>query len=93
MGKGLSKKPNQVVLDEAQIERITGRLGSADQNAFSQIQSTLAAHLGSPEAARLWLITKAPEFGKSPLDVIADGRAKLVLAVLESRWGPNPTYA
>jgi len=79
--------------DEASIDQVAIGLGSEDRTALQHIRSALEAHLGSPEAAQLWLVTTAPEFGTSPLTAIAQGKAKLVLSVLESRWGPSPTYA
>jgi hypothetical protein len=79
--------------DEASIDQVAVGLGPEDRTALQHIRSALEAHLGSPQAARLWLITAAPEFGTSPLTAITQGKAKLVLSVLESRWGPSPTYA
>jgi hypothetical protein len=79
--------------DEAAIEQVVAKLGPADRATVHRILSGLAEHLGSPEAARLWLVTPAPEFGMTPLTAIAQGKAQLVWAVLESRWGPNPAYA
>jgi hypothetical protein len=81
------------ISDEARIEQVAASLGTADQTAVRDILSMLEKHLGSAEAARLWLVTRSPEFGTPPLTAIAEGKAKLVLAVLESHWGPNPTYA
>jgi hypothetical protein len=79
--------------DDALLREVLARLGAADQDAVRRVLSLLAEHLGSPEAAQLWLVTLAPEFGTTPLEAMAAGKAKLVLAVLESRWGPNPAYA
>ena len=79
--------------DEAAIEQVVAKLGPADRAAVHRILSGLAEHLGSPEAARLWLVTLAPEIGSAPLTAIAQGKAQLVRAVLESRWGPDPAYA
>ncbi len=78
---------------EAAVEPIVAHLGPADRAAVRQILSELAEHLGSPAAARLWLVTPAPEFGTAPLTALAEGKAPVVRAVLESRWGPSPTYA
>ncbi len=79
--------------DEAHVEQVVAGLEPADQSTVRAMLAALAAHLGSPEAARLWLITRAPEFGTTPLAAIGEGKAKLVRAVLESRWGRRPTYA
>jgi hypothetical protein len=76
--------------DVAAFEQVAAKLGPADWAAVHRILSGLAEHLGSPEAARLWLATLAPEFGTTPLTALAEGKAQLVWAVLESRWGPNP---
>jgi hypothetical protein len=72
---------------------VVASLTPADQATVQRILSTLAEHLGSSEAADLWLVTKSPEFGTTPLEAIAGGKAGLVLAVLEARWGPSPVYA
>lgn len=79
-------------LQAAAIEQIVAQLGPADRATVQQILSGLAEHLGSPEAARLWLVTLAPEFGTAPLTAIAEGKAQVVRSVLESRWGPSPAY-
>lgn len=79
--------------DEAAVDRVRAKLLPGDRAIAAQLIEMLTRRLGSPEAAWLWLVTVAPEFGKAPLDVIAAGNAALVLADLESRWGPNPTYA
>ena len=79
--------------DETQIEEAVGALPSRDQEAFRRVCELLAQHLGSSEAARLWLATPSPGFLATPLDAIRKGQAKLVLATLESMWGPSPTYA
>jgi hypothetical protein len=79
--------------DEAALKNVSDGLGAADQKTFRRIAFLVAEHLGSPEAARLWLVTPSPEFGTTPLAAIEAGRASLVLAALESRWGPSPDYA
>jgi hypothetical protein len=81
------------VPDEQAIEQVEVRLPEADRDTFRRILRELAAHFGSREAARLWLVVKAPEFGTTPLKAIEGGKAALVLARLESLWGPSPTYA
>ena len=79
--------------DDGAIEQVVAQFGPADRATVQQILAGLAEHLGSPEAARLWLVTPAPEFGAPLLTAIAEGKAQIVRAVLESRWGPNPAYA
>ena len=79
--------------DEASVTQAFAGLSAADQQIVRGIVARVAEHLGSPEAARLWLVTPAPECGTAPLAAVAAGRADLVLAVLESRWGPSPDYA
>jgi hypothetical protein len=79
--------------DESFLKAIAEHLNSSDQEALRRIVSELTEHLGSPEAARLWLVTRAPEFGTTPEKAIRSGKARVVLAVLESQWGPNATYA
>jgi antitoxin Xre/MbcA/ParS-like protein len=81
------------VPDEAAIRQALADLGPAGQGSGCRILAVLAEHLGSPEAARLWMVTPSPELGATPLAAISAGKADLVLALLESRWGPNPTYA
>ena len=62
------------------------------QAAIRRIVALLVRHLGSAEAAHLWLATKSPEIGSAPLAAIAEGKGRVVLALLESRWGPGPVY-
>jgi hypothetical protein len=87
--------PEQVagVPDEGQIGQALGRLEPADRRAWQRLRKLLAQHLGSAAAARLWLVTPSPGFEATPLDEVRKGRAKLLLAMLESQWGPSPTYA
>ena len=66
---------------------MANRLEPSDQRHFRHILAALTEHLGSVEAARLWLVTWAPGFGTTPLTAIIEGKAALVLAVLEARWG------
>jgi hypothetical protein len=93
-GKPPKAPPTRTAIpDEASIKSVSDGLRVAGQQLLRRIVSLVAAHLGSPEAARLWLVTPAPEFGTSPLSAIEAGRANLVLAVLESLWGPSPNDA
>jgi hypothetical protein len=78
---------------EAQIEETAGSLSRSDRDAFHKTRRMLAEHLTSHAAARLWLVTPSPGFVTTPLDAVRNGQAKLVLAMLESQWGPSPTYA
>ena len=88
-----TKSGDPTVPEESMITEATADLAPADRILVGRILSGLTAHLGSPAAARLWLVTQSPEFGTTPLTAIVDGKAKLVLALLESRWGPSPIYA
>jgi hypothetical protein len=81
------------VPDEDQISEAIGRLAPADRKAWRQLRKLLAQHLGSAAAARLWLVTPSPGFETTPLDEVRKGRAKLLLAMLESQWSPSPIYA
>ncbi len=80
------------VPDHGQIGKLIGRLEAADREAWNRIRELLALHLGSAAAARLWLVTPSPGFATTPLDEIRNGRAKLLLTMLESQWGLSPTY-
>jgi hypothetical protein len=79
--------------DEAAIQKLLATLAPAQRSAVNCILQGLEEHLGSSEAARIWLVIKSPEFGTTPLEAIRNGKEKIVQAVLEARWGPNPTYA
>jgi hypothetical protein len=79
--------------DDAQIAETAGLLSLPDQNAFRRVRELLAEHLGSSAAARLWLVTPSPGFVTTPLDAVRQGQATLVLAMLETQWGPSPTHA
>jgi len=87
------KKGGPAIPQQVEIDQAIAHLNHADRVAVHRILSGLEQHLGSPEAARLWLVTTTPAFTKPPLAVIADGNEKEILAVLESRWGPSPSYA
>jgi hypothetical protein len=77
---------------EAELATNTAALVGPSAAAFQKIVKELADHLGSPEAARLWLVTPGPQFETTPLDAITGGEAESVLAFLESQWGPAPAY-
>lgn len=77
----------------AEIDSVSAALDDSSRVAFQELQALLTQHLGSVEAARLWLATPASEYGKPPLSVVKEGKAALVLAILKNRWGPSPAYA
>jgi hypothetical protein len=79
--------------DEAAIQKLLVTLAPEERSAVNCILQGLEERLGSSEAARIWLVIKSPEFGTTPLEAIRNGKGKVVQAVLEARWGPNPTYA
>ncbi len=81
------------VPDEAAIQGILTNLEAAERNAAVALLQSLEEHLGSPEAARVWLAASSPELGTSPLEAIRGGKARVVQALVEGRWGPNPAYA
>ena len=76
-----------------EVQQVAATLDPSDRDAFHRILALLETHLGSPEAARLWLVTPSPEFEATPLTAVIQARAKFVLALLESRWGPGPAHA
>jgi hypothetical protein len=78
---------------QTEIEMKTAMLSGPAAAAFNQIMTGLRDHLGSPEAARLWLITPSAQFETTPLDAILAGEAESVLAFLEAHWGLGPVYA
>jgi hypothetical protein len=86
-------EPVAGIPDEAQILEAAGDLSTADRSAFARTRRLLAQHLGSPAAARLWLITPSPGFVSTPLDAVSKGKAKAVLAMVKAQLGPSPTYA
>lgn len=88
-GSGLAEN----VPDAAAIRTLLDDLTAEDQGACNKILQGLKKHLGSVEAVHIWLATRSPEFAITPLEAIRGGKAKLVLAVLEGRWGDNPAYA
>jgi hypothetical protein len=78
---------------EADIQQKLTHLSEEDTLRVKVIYEALARSLGSYPAARLWLTTTGCGWEGSPLDAIVDGKADLVLEVLEAQWGPNPPYA
>ena len=70
--------------DDAQIDEATCALSPADQRVFARVRELLMKQLGSAAASRLWLVTACAAFRTTPLAAVAAGRAKHVLAVLES---------
>ena len=79
--------------DDAQIDEAVAGLDAEDRRCFQQVRSLLAEHLGSHAAARLWLVSQDTGFETTALDAIRKGQVKVVLATLESQWGPRPIYA
>ncbi len=79
--------------DEARIREVTADLNPADREAFGRVRRSLAEHLGSDAAARVWLVTPGTGFETTALDAICKGQVGLVLATLEAQWGPSPIYA
>ncbi len=77
----------------SEIQEAVGQLDSGNQKACRRLLKLLANHLGSHAAARLWLATPVPGFVTTPLDEVRKGRAQALLEMLESQWGPSPTYA
>ena len=88
-----SSRLTEPIPDETAIQKLLSNLDSADRVVAVSILEVLEEHFGSSDAARVWLATKSPEFGTTPLEAIRGGKARLVQAVLDARWGPNPTYA
>jgi Protein of unknown function (DUF2384) len=88
-----SSRLAEPIPDEATIRKLLSSLDAPERSAVSRILKGLEEQFGSAEAARIWLATKSPEFGETPLATIRSGKAKLLQAVLEARRGPNPTYA
>jgi hypothetical protein len=88
-----SSRLAEPIPDEAAIQELLASLDAVDQSAVNSILDALEEHFGSSEAARIWMATISPEFGVTPLEAIRRGQARLVKAVLEGRWGPNPVYA
>ena len=83
----------EAIPDAGAIQKLLASLGPADQDAVNRILQGLEQHLGSSQAARVWLAVNSPEFGTTPLEAIRSGKAVLLLSVLEARWGQNPAYA
>jgi hypothetical protein len=59
------------------------------QKELDQIVNMLAKHLGSIEAALLWLHLDDPSWGKRPMDVIKEGNGKLLMELLEQQWSKS----
>ena len=78
---------------ERNVQNVVATLTQHDQKLFQKLLALLESHLGSLEAARLWLTTESPAFVTTPIAAIREGQANLVLDLLESQWGGSPTYA
>jgi hypothetical protein len=81
------------VPDKIALDKLLAKLDPTERDAVNSVLRDLEEHLGSNEAARIWLVIKSPEFGSTPLEAIRSGKATVLKAVVEERWGPNPTYA
>ena len=95
-GVNATKAANEKPMDasaETAIQKAVTALAPKDRELFQQLVSLLEEHLGSLEAARLWLVTRSPAFESTPLAAIRKGNAHLVLALLQSQWGGSPIYA
>lgn len=60
---------------------------------LAEIINMLAMHLGSPDAALLWLNLEDPSMGRKPIEVIREGNGSLIKDMLEQQWGPSPPYS
>lgn len=87
------RSPPTFVPTERDIRNATAALTTIAQSAFTQTMALLSDHLGSPAAARLWLVTPSPDFGSTPLTAIQNGESEAVLAFLEAQWGPGSVHA
>jgi hypothetical protein len=63
------------------------------QKELDEIVNMLAKHLGSIEAALLWLNLDNPSMGRRPIEIVKEGRGSLIKDMLEQQWGPNPHYS
>jgi hypothetical protein len=61
---------------------------------LEDITNMLASHMGSKEAAELWLNTVDPVVSnETPKETIDRGRIDIIIAYLEDHWGPGPSYS
>ena len=68
-------------------------LSKEHARTFQTLMTTLADHLGSSAAARLWLATPHSGYGEAPINLIVAGRIDAVVKAQEAIWGPDPAYA
>jgi hypothetical protein len=87
------QSPPATVPSEREIREATAGLKTIAQSALTRTMALLTDHLGSPAAARLWLVTPSSDFGSTPLKVIQNGESEAVLAFLEAQWGPGSVHA
>lgn len=59
-------------------------------NALDRIVADLARHLGSEESALMWIDCENRAMGKTPRQVVEEGRAEVVEEYLADIWGPSP---
>jgi hypothetical protein len=78
--------------DESQVDETVRALPAEDRKTLKKLLKLVAKHLGSCEAARLWLFTPFPPLSAMPLDAVRKGDVKLLLKTLESQWGRSPIY-
>lgn len=77
------------VPDDTQLEQAAGSLSESERKIFARVRQLLTERLGSPAAARLWLVTACSAFKTTPLAAVACGRGRRVLAVLEAQFEPR----
>lgn len=58
-----------------------------------QIKKLLVYHLGSENAAEVWLNSYETGYSKTALDCILSGHGSYVLDDLKNRFGPSPHYS
>jgi len=78
---------------ELNVQKVVATLTQQDQALFQKLVGLLESHLGSLQAAQVWLTTESPAFVTTPIAAIREGQANLVLDMLESQWGSSPIYA
>lgn len=64
----------------------------SDDDYLAKIRALLIEHLGSANAADVWLNSAKTGYPTTALDAIRAGHGEAVLDDLENRWGPGPHY-
>jgi hypothetical protein len=85
-------QPVKGIPDESQVDETARALASKDRIALKKLLKLVADHLGSREAARLWLFTPFAGLSTTPLDAVQKGNVELLLKILKSQWGRSPIY-